>query len=91
MLGTIVDVENDCYLRIEAVDAQRREVWFSVKNQPVSAVCHGAIDKKEWFDAPVGISPCMAQLGPALVSVLHFEADRDTACGRTSGRVEYVR
>jgi hypothetical protein len=90
MLRTIVDVENNRYLRIEAADTERREVWFSVKNQPVSAVGHRAIDEKERFYAPVSVGPCMAQLGPTLVSVLYFETDSNATRGRTSRRVEYV-
>ena len=70
MLRTIGDVEYDCYLRIEAADTERREIWFSIKNQPVSAIRHRPIDKKERFHATISVGPCMAQLGPALVSVL---------------------
>ena len=90
MLRAIVDVEYDCYLRIEAAGTERREIWLSVKNQPVSAHRCRPVDKKERFHAPVGIGPCMAQLGPAFVGVLKFETNRDTAGGRSPGRIEYV-
>ena len=81
MLRAVVDVENDRHLRIEAAGAERREVRFGIKNQPVSAVRHLAVDEEERLHAPVSVSPRMAQLGPALVSVLHFERYRDAACG----------
>ena len=90
MLRTIVDVEYDCYLRIEAADAERREIWFSLKNQAVSADGYRPVDEKERFHATISVGPCMAQLGPALVSVLKLETNRDTAGGRSPGRIEYV-
>src|ERR1700752_30468 len=70
MLRTVVDVEDDRYLRVEAVDAERSKVWFSVKDQTVCTIRHCPIDEKERFHAPVSVGPCMAQLGPALVCVL---------------------
>jgi len=90
MLRTIVDVEDDRYLRIEAVDTQRREIWFGIKNQPVRAVGHRSIDEEERFHTPVGVGPCMAQLGPTLIGVLKFETDRHTTSRRSSGRIEYM-
>ena len=81
MLGTIVDIEYDRHLRIEARNTERRKVWLSVKDQPVGAIRHGPIDEKERFHAPIGIGPCMAQLGPALIGILYFETNRDTAGG----------
>ena len=91
MLRTVVDVEYDCYLRIEAVDTERREIRFSLKNEAVSADGYRPVDEKERFHAPIRVGPCMAQLGPALVSVLHFERHRDAAGGCAPGRVENVR
>lgn len=60
MLGTIVDVEYDRNLRVEAVDAERCEVWFSIENQPVCAIGHLAIDEKERLHATIRIGPGMA-------------------------------
>src|SRR6185503_14049928 len=80
VLGSIVNVEDHCHLWIEAGDAQRREIRFGIKNQPVSAVAHRAIDEKEWLDAPVGVGPCMAQLGPTFVSVLNLQTNSHTTC-----------
>jgi len=91
VLRAVVDVKNDRHLRIETGDAERQEVWFGIKNQPVSASRHGPIDEKEWFHAPVSVGPRMAQLGPALVSLLHFERYRDAAGGCSPGRVEDMR
>ena len=90
MLGTIVDVEYDRYLRVEAAGTERREIWFGVIDQPVSADGHWPVDEKERFHAPLGVGPCMAQLGPALVRVLYFETNSDTTRGRPPGRIEYV-
>ena len=90
MLGTIVDVKYDRDLRVEAAGTERREVWLSIKHQPVSADGHGPVDEKERLHAPIGVGPCMAQLGPALVCVLQFETNRDTTRGRPPGRIEYV-
>lgn len=91
MLGTLVDVEYDRYLRIEAGDTERCEIWFNIKNQPVSAVRHRSIDEKEGFHAPVRVGPCMAQFGPALVRVLYLETNRNATRRRSSGRIEYMR
>src|SRR6185436_6341351 len=88
MLGAVVDVENDRHLWIKTGDAERREVGFSIKDQPVSAIRHLAIDKKEWLDAPVGVGPRMAQLRPTLVSVLHLERYGNATGGCSSGRIE---
>ena len=79
MLGTVVDIEYDRHLRIETRDAERRKVWLSVKDQPIGAIGDRTIDEKERFHATIGVGPCMAQLGPALVSVLYLETNRDTA------------
>ena len=81
MLGTIVDIEYDRHLRIEARNTERRKVWLSVKDQPVGAIRHGSIDEKKRLHATIGIGPCMAQLGPALIGILYFETNRDTAGG----------
>src|SRR5215210_3565794 len=91
MLRAVVDVEDDRHLRIETSDTKRREVGFGVKNQPVSAVGHGTIDEKEGLHASVNVSPRMAQLGPALVCVLHFERYSDATRGHSPGRVENMR
>ena len=91
MLGAVVDVENDRHLWIKTGEAERREVGFGIKNQPVSASRHGPIDEKEWFHAPVSVGPRMARLGSALVSLLHFERYRDAAGGCSPGRVEDMR
>ena len=72
MLRTIVDVEYDRYLRIEAGDTERRVIWFGIKNQPVRADGYRPVDEKERFHATISVGPCMAQLGPTLVSVLEF-------------------
>ena len=90
MLRTVVNVENDRYLRIEAGDTERREIWFSIKNQPVSADGHRPIDEKERFHTPIRVGPCMAQLGPTLVGILNFEVYRDPAGGCAPRRIEYV-
>jgi hypothetical protein len=90
MLGTIVDNEYDRHLRIEARDAERRKVWLSIEDQPIGAIRHRPIDEKERFHTTIGVGPCMAQLGPALVSVLYFETNRDAAGRRTPGRIQYV-
>ena len=70
MLRTIVDVEYYCYLRIEAGDTERGEIWLSLKNQPVRADGYRPVNEKERFHAPISVCPCMAQLGPTLVGVL---------------------
>ena len=70
MLRTVVDVEDDRYLRIEAAGTERREIWFSIKNQPVSTDGYRPIDEKERFHATISVGPCMAQLRPTLVGVL---------------------
>ncbi len=88
MLGAVVDVENDRHLWIKTGEAERREVGFSIKNQPVCAVRHRAIDEKKRLHAPVGVGPRMAQLRPTLVSVLHLERYRDATGGCSSRRVE---
>ena len=90
MLRTVVDVEYDRYLRIETAGTERREVRLSLKNQTVGADGYRPIDEKERFHATISVGPCMAQLGPALVSILHFENNRDTTRGRSPGRIEYV-
>src|SRR5215216_4675550 len=77
MLGAVVDVENDRHLRIETADTERREVGLGIKNQPVCAIRHLAVHEKERLHAPVSVGPRMAQLRPALVSVLHFERYSD--------------
>ena len=77
MLDSVVYVKNHCHLWKEAGDAKRREIRFGVKNEPVSSVRNWTIDKEERLHPAVGIGPCMAQLGPTLVSVLHFERDGD--------------
>src|SRR5689334_9778707 len=49
------------------------------------------MDQKERLHAAVGVGPGMAQLGPALVGVLHLHANRHPT-GRSASRgVEYVR
>ena len=90
MLGTIVHIENHRHLRIEAINAQRRKIRFGIENQPVGAILDRAIDKKERLHAPVRVSPGMAQLGPTLVRVLHFQANCHTTGRGSSRRVEYV-
>ena len=80
MLRRVVDVEDYSDLRIETGDAERREIWFGIEDESVSAIGDRPIDEKEWFDAAVGVGPCVAQLGPRLVAVLHFETDGDAAC-----------
>ena len=90
MLRTIVNVEYDRYLRIEAGDAERRVIWLSFKHQPVSADGHRPVDEKERFHAPISVSPRVAQLCPGLVSILFFEADGDATRRRSRGRIEYV-
>src|SRR5262249_9096637 len=86
VLSAVVDVKDDRHLRIETAHAERREIWFGIKNQPVSAIRDGPVDEKERFHAPVSVGPRMAQLGPALVGVLHFERYRDAAGGGSPGR-----
>ena len=60
MLRTIVDVEYDRYLRIEAAGTERREIWFSLKNQAVGADGHRPIDEKERFHTTISVGPCVA-------------------------------
>src|SRR5688572_21629813 len=91
VLRSIVDVEHNRHLRIETRDTQRRKIWFSIEDESVSAVGNRTVHQKERLDAPVSVGPCMAQLGPTLVAVLHFKRNGDTTCGRASGSVEYVR
>src|SRR4051812_1774280 len=81
VLGAVVDVEDDRHLRIETASTERRKIRFGIKNQPVSAIRHRAIDEKERLDASVSVGPRMAQLGPALIGVLHFERDSDATGG----------
>jgi hypothetical protein len=79
MLGTVVDIEYDRHLRIETRKTERRKVWLGVKYETIRAVRDGPIDEKERFHATIGVGPCMAQLRPALISVLYFETNRDAA------------
>ena len=91
MLRSIIDVEDHRYLRIEAVDAERREIRLRVEDKAVRAVRDRAIHQEERFHAPVCVGPCMTQLGPTLVGVLNLETDRDTARRRSSRSVENMR
>ena len=90
MLGTIVDVEHHRHLWIEATSAERQEVGLGIEDQPVSAVRYRAIYEKERLHPTICVGPCVAQLGPAFVRVLHFQTDGDAAGRCSSGRVEYV-
>ena len=90
MLGTIVHIEHHSYLWIEAANAERREVWLGIEDQPVSAVRYRAIHEEEGLHPTIRVGPCVAQLGPTLVSILNFQTNCHTT-GRGSPRsIEYV-
>src|SRR5690242_10019920 len=90
MLGAVVHIEDHRHLRIEARRTERRKVWLSVKNQAISPIRHWPIDEEERLDAPVGVGPGMAQLGPAFVGVLYLKTNGHATCGCAARSVEYV-
>src|ERR1041385_3650749 len=90
VLGSVVHIEHHRHLRVETVETQRREVRLRVEDQPVCAIGHRLMDEKERFHAAVRVGPGMAQLGPTLVSVLHFQTNRHTAGWGAPRRVEDV-
>src|SRR5689334_5648289 len=91
MLRRIVDVEDHAHLRIETANAERREIRFGVEHETISSVSHRTIDEKERLHASVGVGPRVAQLGPALISVLHLERNGHAARGRAARGIEDVR
>jgi hypothetical protein len=90
VLRRIVDFENYRYLRIKTAKTQRREVWFCFEHQSISSVGNWLRDEKERLNAAVSISPCMTQLGPTLVDVLHLKTHRNATRGRSPRSIENV-
>ncbi len=90
MLCSLVDLEDDAHLWIEAVNIQRREIGISVEDQPVGSCQQWLLKQKEWLNSTIFISPGVAELAPALVCVLHFEIDGNSAGWCAAGCVEDV-
>ena len=72
MLGRVVDLEDHRYLRIKVFDAQSGEIALSIKTQSIGSTGEWLFHEKEWFHAAIVVSPRMAELGPAFISILYL-------------------
>ena len=78
VLRCVVDLEDNCNLRIEEFDVERREIRFCIEDEAVGAARQRLFNQKEGFYATVFVRPGMTEFGPAFVCVLRFEIDLHT-------------
>lgn len=79
MLRRVTNFKDNGDLWVKAVDTQRGEIWFGIKDEAIGSLSHWLRDEKEWFHSSIRIGPRMAQLGPRLIGVLYFETNCDAA------------
>ena len=85
MLSSLLDFENYTHLWVKAVNIERRKIGFGIKDEPVGSCQQRLLEQEEWLNSTIFIGPCVAQLTPALISVLHFEGHGNSA-GRCAAR-----
>lgn len=90
MLRVVVNFKNNGDLWIERLDTKRTEIRINVEDKTINAGRQRLVHQKERFDPAIFVGPCVAQLGPALISVLHLQANRHALCRRASRGVEDV-
>ena len=90
MLSSLLDFENYAHLWVKAVNIERRKIGFGIKDEPVGSCQQRLLEQEEWLNSTIFIGPCMAQLTPALICVLHFEIDGNSAGRCAARRIEDV-
>ena len=90
MLGSLLNLEDYTHLWIKAVNIQRRKIGFGIEDEPVGSSQQRLLEQEEWLNSSIFIGPCVAQFTPALICVLHFEIDGNSAGRCAARRIEDV-